>query len=50
MNREFTVIIERDARGFYVASVPTDSSLATSSVADRDTRAGPRPTPADPWL
>jgi len=23
MNREFTVIIERDARGFYVASVPT---------------------------
>ncbi len=22
MNREFTVIIERDARGFYVASVP----------------------------
>jgi len=23
MNREFTVIIERDARGFYVASVQT---------------------------
>jgi hypothetical protein len=23
MNREFTVIIERDARDFYVASVPT---------------------------
>lgn len=23
MNREFTVIIERDARGFYLASVPT---------------------------
>lgn len=23
MNREFTVIIERDARGVYVASVPT---------------------------
>ena len=23
MNREFTAIIERDARGFYVASVPT---------------------------
>ena len=23
MNREFTVIIERDAGGFYVASVPT---------------------------
>ena len=23
MIREFTVIIERDARGFYVASVPT---------------------------
>jgi hypothetical protein len=23
MNREFTLIIERDAHGFYVASVPT---------------------------
>ena len=23
MNQEFTVIIERDARGYYVASVPT---------------------------
>jgi predicted RNase H-like HicB family nuclease len=23
MDREFTVIIERDARGFYVASAPT---------------------------